>query len=68
MDKQRHYNCLTFNKLLSKNGNGQLKSICVDKNANTINILTEKIIHIIRTMAVLEVMITQHTRAVVKHG
>ena len=68
MDKQRHYNSLTLDKLLPKNGDGQLKYICVDKKANTINILTEKFIHDIRTMAVLEVMITQHPRAVVKHG
>ena len=36
------YNSLTSAKLPSKNGDGQLKSTCVDKKANKINILIEK--------------------------
>ena len=44
-----NYNNLTSAKLPPKNGDGQLKSICVDKKANKINILIRKIIHVIRT-------------------
>ena len=62
-----HYNSLTSAKLPPKNEDGQLK-ICVDKRADKINILIEKIICIIRTMAALEVMITLHPRVVVKSG
>ena len=60
------YNSLTSAKLPPKNGDGQLKSTCVDKKADKIYILIEKIICIIRTMAALEVMITLHPRVVVK--
>ena len=38
-----NYNSLTSAKLSSKNGDGQLKSICVDKKANKINMLIKKI-------------------------
>ena len=40
-------NSLTSAKLPPKNVDGQLKSICVDKKADKINILIEKIIHVI---------------------
>ena len=42
-----NYNSLTLAKLLPKNGDDQLKSICVDKKADKINILIEKVIHVI---------------------
>ena len=63
-----NYNSLTSAKLPPKNEDGQLKSICVDKRADKINILIEKIICIIKTMAALEVMSTLHPRVVVKSG
>ena len=59
-----NYNSLTSAKLPSKNGDGQLKSICVDKKANKISIRIEKIICVIRIMAALKVMITLHPRVV----
>ena len=36
-----NYNSLTSAKLPPKNGNGQLKSVCVDKKADKINIATD---------------------------
>ena len=42
-----NYNSLTLAKLPPKNENGQLKSICVVKKADKINILIEKIIHVV---------------------
>ena len=51
-------------KLSPKYRHGQIKCICVDKKADKINILIEKIMRIIRAMAALEVMITQHSRVV----
>ena len=63
-----NYNSLTSAKLPPKNEDGQLKSICVDKRTDKINILIEKIVCIIRTMAALEVMITLHPRVIVKSG
>ena len=48
-----------------KNGDGRLKSICVDKKADKTNILIENNIDVIRTLAVLEVMITLYPRVVV---
>ena len=52
-------------KLLPNYGDGQLKSIFVDKKINKI-ILIETNIRVIRTIAVLEVIITLHPRVVVK--
>ena len=43
-----NYNIVTSTKLPPKNGNGQLKSICVAKKANKINIQDLKILCIIR--------------------
>ena len=41
-----------------KNGDGRLKSIYVEEKADKTNILIENNIRVIRTMAVLEVVIT----------
>ena len=59
-----NYNSLISAKFPPKNGDGQLKFICVDKKADKINILIDKVISIIRTMAALEVMITIYPRVV----
>ena len=59
-----NYNSLTSAKFPPKNGDGQLKYICVDRKADKINILIDKVVSVIRTMAALEVMITVHPRVV----
>ena len=59
-----NYNSLTSAKFPPKYDDGQLKFICVDKKADKINILTDKVISIIKTMAVLEEMITVYPRVV----
>ena len=59
-----NYNSLTSAKFPPKNDDGQLKFICVDKKADKINILNDKVISVIRTMAVLEVIITVYPRVV----
>ena len=59
-----NYNSLTSAKFPPKNDDGQLKLICVDKKADRINTLIDKIISVIRTMAALEVMITVIPRVV----
>ena len=59
-----NYNSLTSAKFPPKNDDGQLKFICVDKKADKINILIDKVISLIRTMAALEVIITVYPRVV----
>ena len=59
-----NYNSLTSAKLPPKNRDGQLKSMCVDKKADKINKHTY--IRMIRTTALLEVIITLHPRVAVK--
>ena len=59
-----NYNSLTSAKFPPKSDDGQLKFICVDKKADKINILIDKVISVIRTMAALEVMITVYLRVV----
>ena len=59
-----NYNSLTSAKFPPKDDDGQLKFICVDKKADKINILIDKVISVIRTMAALEVMITVYPRVV----
>ena len=48
-------------KLPSNNWDGQLKSICVDKKTDKINIQIATNIRVIRTMAALDVIITLAT-------